>query len=152
MVVRMHEVDRHRYSNPTLMRSARGAYAQAMRAELEAIGIDDLPRNGGFTLVGIDSDRGPRHDLPAELGVTKQAVSQALDVLVRRGYLARGREPSGGSAYLFVADADALYAEWSRAGVGGETHPVEATSWGMREGLHADPDGNVIRFGSVAPS
>ena len=52
------------------------------------------------------------------------------------------------SAYLYVADADALYDEWSRPGLGGHTHPVEPTPYGLREGSHNDPDGNLIRFGS----
>lgn len=50
------------------------------------------------------------------------------------------------AAYLYVRDADALYAEWSRAG--GSTSEVHTTDYGMREGSHTDPDGNVIRFGS----
>ncbi len=60
------------------------------------------------------------------------------------------REPghSHATAYLYVRDADEVYAEWSRPGIGGETHPVEATEYKMRQGLHVDPDGNVIRFGS----
>jgi catechol 2,3-dioxygenase-like lactoylglutathione lyase family enzyme len=52
------------------------------------------------------------------------------------------------ATYLYVRDADALYEEWSRPGIGGETHPVEDTQWEMREGAHVDPDGNRIRFGS----
>jgi catechol 2,3-dioxygenase-like lactoylglutathione lyase family enzyme len=51
-------------------------------------------------------------------------------------------------AYLGVADADELYAEWSREGVGGRTEAPGDMEWGMREGVHTDPDGNVIRFGS----
>ena len=35
---------RHPFTHPHAR--ARGAYAQAIRAELEAIGVDDLPRNG----------------------------------------------------------------------------------------------------------
>jgi hypothetical protein len=50
------------------------------------------------------------------------------------------------AAYLYVRDADALYAEWSTAG--GRTEGVHTTDYGMREGSHTDPDGNVIRFGS----
>ena len=42
------------YATPTLMRAARGAYAQSIRAHLHAIGVDDLPRNGAFVLAGID--------------------------------------------------------------------------------------------------
>jgi DNA-binding MarR family transcriptional regulator/catechol 2,3-dioxygenase-like lactoylglutathione lyase family enzyme len=263
-------------ATPTLMRAARGAYASAIRAELRELGIDDLPRNAAFILTEIydNADRPP--DLPAGLGVSKQAVSQLIDTLVQRGYLdrsadaedrrrislqltPRGREVveatgraveevdrqlclrvspgeveamrsglralaeikttsvatgrglgrrvrqlrsfspifgvrdlpaalahyrslgfktlahEGGddygfanrdgtsihlaadphhdptraaSTYLTVVDADALYAKWSGPGIGGVTHPVEPTSYGLREGSHVDPDGNTIRFGS----
>jgi DNA-binding MarR family transcriptional regulator len=85
--------DRDEVATPALMRSARGAYAQSIRAHLRAIGIDDLPSNGAFILAGIDTSGGPRQDLPAELGVTKQAVSQVTDVLVNRGYLTRSPDP-----------------------------------------------------------
>lgn len=50
-------------------------------------------------------------------------------------------------AYLFVDDADALYAEWSQPGVGGQTQPPGDMPWRVREGTHTDPDGNVIRYG-----
>ena len=264
-------------ATPTLMRLARGAYAQAIRAQLDQIGVDDLPRNGAFILAGIDVPGGPRPDLVRELGVTKQAVSQLIDVLAARGYLERGadsgdrrrvaleltgrgrevveavvrgvdlvdaqlgeRLPDGqaeamraglialaeikaedlasgtgmrrpdpktrqlrrfspifgvrdlaaalahyaslgfrtsayddadyygfadrdgtglhlalresdthpAAAYLYVRDADALYEEWSRPGIGGHTHPAGPTDYGLREGSHTDPDGNLIRFGS----
>jgi DNA-binding MarR family transcriptional regulator/catechol 2,3-dioxygenase-like lactoylglutathione lyase family enzyme len=263
-------------ATPTLMRAARGAYARSIRAELHAIGIDDLPRNGAFILAGIDTAGGSRPDLPAYLGVTKQAVSQVTDTLVSRGYVERspdrddrrrivleltergqraleavnrgvravdfqlrervpaeqvdamragllalaeiksagetagtgrrrpdrqlrsfspifpvrdlvaalahysalgfetlayegggdygfadrdgtglhlaagsGHGPAHGSAaYLYVRDADALHAEWSQPGIGGHTHPVGPMPYGLREGSHIDPDGNLIRFGS----
>jgi DNA-binding MarR family transcriptional regulator len=51
-------------------------------------------------------------------------------------------------AYLFVDDADALAAEWSRPGIGGRTLPVGVMAYKIREGSHVDPDNNVIRFGS----
>lgn len=81
-------------ATPTLMRSARGAYARSIRAELHDIGIDDLPRNGAFVLAGLDAAGGPRADLPSDLGVTKQAVSQVIDILVNRGYLERAGVPN----------------------------------------------------------
>ena len=61
-----------------------------------------------------------------------------------------GLDPAhgAGSTYLYVRDADALFEEWSRPGVGGVTHPVGPTPYGLREGSHVDPDGNLIRFGS----
>jgi catechol 2,3-dioxygenase-like lactoylglutathione lyase family enzyme len=57
-----------------------------------------------------------------------------------------------GAAYLFVEDADALYAEWSRPGIGGITRRVKDTGYKLREGSHVDPDGNLIRFGSPPPA
>ena len=81
------------FATPALMRAARGAYAQSIRAQLHAIGVDDLPRNGAFLLAWIDTTGCPRQDLPAELGVTKQAVSQVIDTLVNRGYLIRSPDP-----------------------------------------------------------
>lgn len=273
----MDGVDPEELATPTLMRAARGAYASAIRVELQAIGIDDMPRSGGFMLAAVDTEGGPRQDLSSYLGVSKQAVSQLVDTLVNRGYVARGpdledrrrialaltergkealaavqraveaidvqlhervptghveamrsalgalatikaerlvsgagvRRPprrlrsfspifpvadlaaalrhyaalgfhtfpyedgedygfanreglglhlaahaghdptrDGASAYLYVHDADALYEEWSRPGIGGHTRPVAATPYKLREGSHADPDGNLIRFGS----
>jgi uncharacterized protein len=52
------------------------------------------------------------------------------------------------SFYLFVSDADALHAEWSKAAAAGELEAPFDTDYGLREGRHVDPDGNVIRFGS----
>ena len=90
----MDDADRLNYATPTLMRAARGAYAQSIRAQLHAIGVDDLPRNGAFILAGIDPTGGPRQDLPTGLGVSKQAVSQVIEALVNRGYLTRSPDPS----------------------------------------------------------
>jgi Ser/Thr protein kinase RdoA (MazF antagonist) len=56
-----------------------------------------------------------------------------------------------GAAYLYVEDADALYDEWARPGVGGLTRRVGDTPYKLREGSHVDPDGNLIRFGSPMP-
>lgn len=52
------------------------------------------------------------------------------------------------AVYLFVDDADALYATWRRSGVGGRLLPPVDTGYGLREGSHVDPDGNLLRFGS----
>jgi DNA-binding MarR family transcriptional regulator/catechol 2,3-dioxygenase-like lactoylglutathione lyase family enzyme len=271
-------VDGSELATPTLMRAARGTYARSIRAHLHEAGIDDLPKNGAFILFGVRSGSEAREDLSATLGVSKQAVSQAIEVLVNRGYLDRNPDASdrrritleltergeeavaavwrgtdavdrqlaarvspeqvdamrsglmaladikaetpaaGGNArraarrfrqfspifpvrdvaaalahyaslgfktfayedsgeygfaerdgvslhlalatahhggsdavgmtYLFVRDADALYDEWSRPGIGGVTRAVRPTPYGLREGAHTDPDGNRIRFGS----
>jgi DNA-binding MarR family transcriptional regulator len=268
-------IDRTQLATPTLMRAARGTYARSIRAHLQGIGISDLPKNGAFILFGLLSGDGDRAELPAGLGVSKQAVSQVIDVLVNRGYLDRRPDDSdrrrvvlelterghhvveavwrgteaidqqlatrvspeeiasmraglmaladmkaemtaagtvqrrpgrrfrqfspifpvrdmaaalahyatlgfqtfayeGGdgygfadrdglslhltleprrdpaSAYLYVRDADALFEEWSRPGIGGLTRPVGLMPYGLREGSHIDVDGNEIRFGSEA--
>ena len=46
-----------------------------------------------------------------------------------------------GATYLYVRDADALYEEWSRPGVGGHTHPVGPTPYKLREGHTSTPTG-----------
>jgi hypothetical protein len=51
------------------------------------------------------------------------------------------------SAYLFVIDAGALAAQWTAAGA--EVRPPQGTEWGQHEGVLIDPDGNIIRFGSL---
>lgn len=51
-------------------------------------------------------------------------------------------------AYLWVDDAGALYEEWVAAGVDGLLDPPEPTDYGLEEGAHVDPDGNLLRFGS----
>lgn len=53
-------------------------------------------------------------------------------------------------AYLWVDDADGLYDEWAAAGVEGRLQRPQPTAYGLREGAHVDPDGNLIRFGSPA--
>jgi hypothetical protein len=50
--------------------------------------------------------------------------------------------------YLYVDDADALYREWSTAGIDGRLVEPSDTSYGLREGACLDRDANLIRFGS----
>ena len=55
------------------------------------------------------------------------------------------------SVYLYVDDADALAAEWEGVAGGRLVAPVD-TTYGLREGAHIDPDGNLLRFGSPLPT
>ena len=54
------------------------------------------------------------------------------------------------SCHLAVADADALHAEWTKAGVAAEAPAT--TDYGMREFTLLDPSGNLLRVGSVVTS
>jgi catechol 2,3-dioxygenase-like lactoylglutathione lyase family enzyme len=49
------------------------------------------------------------------------------------------------AVFLHVPDADAVGAAWAAVP---RTGPPEDKPWGMREGFHVDPDGNLLRFGS----
>ena len=52
------------------------------------------------------------------------------------------------SVYLYVDDADELAAAWGGPDLAGRlVEPVD-TDYGLREGAHVDPDGNLLRFGS----
>jgi hypothetical protein len=53
------------------------------------------------------------------------------------------------SVYLYVSDADALYAEWAALeNLGGRLHPLQDTPYGLREFAYVDPDGTLHRVGS----
>jgi catechol 2,3-dioxygenase-like lactoylglutathione lyase family enzyme len=62
-----------------------------------------------------------------------------------------GHDPltTSSSVYLHVPDPDAVAAAW--AGIA-RTGPAEDKPWGVREGWHVDPDGNLLRFGSPVAS
>src|SRR5205085_9974561 len=54
--------------------------------------------------------------------------------------------------YLFVDDADAVYAAWSAAGVECTFRRPADTTYGKREFGYVDPDGNLLRVGSSLTS
>ncbi len=56
------------------------------------------------------------------------------------------------SVYLYVSDADALYAEWAALKHldGRFVEPFD-TAYGLREFVYIDPDGTAHRVGSPLP-
>ncbi|GAB7142527.1 glyoxalase-like protein [Mycobacterium riyadhense] len=53
------------------------------------------------------------------------------------------------SVYLYVSDADALYAEWATLeNLEGHLHPPHDTPYGLREFAFVDADGTLHRIGS----
>jgi len=54
--------------------------------------------------------------------------------------------PGSASAYIYVEDADALYAELKTKGASLQGEPV-SHPWGLRDFAVLDPEGNSIRFG-----
>jgi DNA-binding MarR family transcriptional regulator len=79
---------------PALLRAARGSYAHAIVASLDAAGCDDLPQNAPYVLGGMANRQASAVDMIRGLGVTRQAASQLIDTLVVRGYLTREVNPA----------------------------------------------------------
>jgi hypothetical protein len=58
------------------------------------------------------------------------------------------KKTTNACCYLYVDDADALFARWSNVEHAGTLHPPADTSYGLREFAFVDQDGNLIRVGS----
>lgn len=56
---------------------------------------------------------------------------------------------SASAVYLYVSDADAVYAEWAAAAVAGRLHGPTDTDYGLREFAFVDADGTLHRVGSL---
>jgi DNA-binding MarR family transcriptional regulator len=74
---------------PGLLRRARKAYGNVVTQAFADAGFDDVPRNGAYVLARVYGDSSASADLARDLGISKQAVSQLIDTMVMRGYLAR---------------------------------------------------------------
>lgn len=68
------------------------------------------------------------------------------DLTIHLARSSEGHVPGQGALYLHCQDADRVADEWRQAGLAVEGPQDE--DYGKREGSVADPDGNVIRFGS----
>ncbi len=74
---------------PGLLRRARKAYGNVVTQAFADAGFDDVPRNGAYVLARVYGDSSASAHLARDLGISKQAVSQLIDTMVMRGYLAR---------------------------------------------------------------
>jgi catechol 2,3-dioxygenase-like lactoylglutathione lyase family enzyme len=95
------------------------------------------------------------------LGFTTDAYDDTTDDDPIYGFLHRGGvdlhlagvpdlqiDENTSACYLYVDDADGLYAEWKAAAAGGRLTEPRSTPYGLREFAYADPDGNLLRIGS----
>ena len=57
----------------------------------------------------------------------------------------------GVEIYLYVSDADAVYAAWSSADIKGRFIPPHERDYGLREFAFVDRDGTAHRVGSPLP-
>ena len=77
-----------------LLYATRGTYTGAVRRAQAKLGYKDVPGSGEFILSAMEWSGASVESIIRRLGVSKQAVSQAVDALVVRGYLERARDPA----------------------------------------------------------
>ena len=82
--------------------AAAGDLTQRIHDGVVARGFADLRPAHGFAFARLAPDGATATDLAAHLGVTKQAASQLVDEIVRKGYAERRPHPRDARARLIV--------------------------------------------------
>ncbi|MET7274034.1 MarR family winged helix-turn-helix transcriptional regulator [Streptomyces flaveolus] len=82
--------------------AAAGGLTQRIHEGVVARGFEGLRPAHGFAFTRLAPDGATVTDLAAHLGVTKQAASQLVDELVRKGYAERRPHPADARARLVV--------------------------------------------------
>ena len=127
------------------------------RAHPGAVAFQDVPtttfRRIAPVFVTTDVARALAHY--ERLGFAVEAYDDGYGYACRDGieiHLAKvdqiDRRTTTSCAYLWVDDAARLHDEWAAAGLPGRLEAPNPTDYGLDEGAHVDPDGNLIRFGS----
>ena len=78
---------------PALLHVTRGTYTEAAHQAQAKVGCGDVPASGEFILSAMEWSGVSIDSIVRWLGVTKQTVSEAVDLLVTRGYLERTEDP-----------------------------------------------------------
>ncbi|MFC5852352.1 MarR family winged helix-turn-helix transcriptional regulator [Streptomyces chlorus] len=82
--------------------AAAGGLTQRIHEGVVARGFEGLRPAHGFAFARLAPDGATVTDLAAHLGMTKQAASQLVDELVRKGYAERRTHPTDARARLVV--------------------------------------------------
>ncbi|MFC5672501.1 MarR family winged helix-turn-helix transcriptional regulator [Streptomyces incanus] len=82
--------------------AAAGGLTQRIHEGVVARGFEGLRPAHGFAFARLAPDGATVTDLAAHLGMTKQAASQLVDELVRKGYVERRPHPADARARLVV--------------------------------------------------
>ncbi|WP_327149291.1 MarR family winged helix-turn-helix transcriptional regulator [Nocardia sp. NBC_01329] len=138
---------------PLLLLAAAAEVTDAIHQGVAAAGFGDIRPTHGFAFVRMSPDGATVGEIAEHLGVTKQAASQLVEELVKKGYAERNPHPADARARLITLTvrgraathaADAALArfteEWGRA-LG------PATSVQLRNAL-----AHVVTPGRVRPS
>ncbi|WP_425835664.1 MarR family winged helix-turn-helix transcriptional regulator [Streptomyces fractus] len=89
----------------TALLAAAGELTRRIHEGVVARGFDELRPAHGFAFVRLSAGDATATDLAVHLGVTKQAASQLVDELVRKGYAERRPHPQDARARLVVLTA-----------------------------------------------
>ncbi|MGH3096463.1 MAG: MarR family winged helix-turn-helix transcriptional regulator [Streptosporangiales bacterium] len=89
----------------TLLIGAAGTVVDRIQAGMAARGYDDVRPAHGFAFVRLSPGGATAGELAKHLGVSKQAASQLVDELVRKGYVERQPHPTDARARLVVLTA-----------------------------------------------
>jgi DNA-binding MarR family transcriptional regulator len=87
---------------PVLLLSAAGTLVDAIHAGVEARGFAGVRPAHGFAFTRLAPDGATIAELGEHLGVTKQAASQLVDELTRRGYVQAEPHPRDARAKLIT--------------------------------------------------
>ncbi|MEV7388959.1 MULTISPECIES: MarR family winged helix-turn-helix transcriptional regulator [unclassified Streptomyces] len=82
--------------------AAAGGLTQRIHEGVVARGFDGIRPAHGFAFTRLAPDGATVTELAAHLGVTKQAASQLVDEVVRKGYAERRAHPGDARARLIV--------------------------------------------------
>ncbi|MDR9852549.1 MarR family transcriptional regulator [Paenibacillus sp. VCA1] len=93
---------RHQEDLASLFSLAFSALNEELHERLNELGFGDIRPTHGFLFQGLVPDGATAKTLVELLGISKQAVSQMLDYLEERGYVARKPHPSDGRGKLVV--------------------------------------------------
>ncbi|MFC9509253.1 MarR family winged helix-turn-helix transcriptional regulator [Streptomyces sp. NPDC057002] len=85
--------------------AAAGGLTQRIHEGVVARGFEGLRPAHGFAFARLAPDGATATDLAVHLGVTKQAASQLVDEMVRKGYAERRAHPGDARARLVVLTA-----------------------------------------------
>src|SRR4051794_39516771 len=87
---------------PALLLALNGELVAGIQAGAVARGFDDIRPAHGFAFVRLAPNGATVGELAEHLGFTKQAASQLVEELVRKGYVQRLPHPTDARARLVV--------------------------------------------------
>jgi DNA-binding MarR family transcriptional regulator len=137
---------------PVLLLAAAGNLVEAIHAGVEARGFTDMRPAHGYAFVRLAPDGATIAEIGEHLGVTKQAASQLVDDLVKRGYVQVQPHPRDGRAKLVTLTERG----WACTRAADEAAYAAVSQWAAelgaeRVGEMAADLGRVVRPGRIRP-